>query len=532
MLNELILVLSLSLSLIHSLAHSLTLFVQNIPDSGDIEALPRMPVKELTKNYVQLHEILSDNLDKIRKQFEEAGRDMEVFQDLALAVRQLGPTSAQVRQMEVKHKELMVEDDEKRRQKKKADKEEEKKRKEEEKKKREEDKKKKEEEKEKKKGDKKAEKSAKKAKEEEENSVLMPPGDSKIMCEGYLSKQTSAAIGKRWKKKYFVLYSGQPRIHYYDSQSVAGAASPLAGVFCLLPTFFVQTLTKTKHHPGFPFLIKTTSDEYQLVAHTEGELRMWITTLNRTLTNIATPPTPGDAAILKSALDRKIMMQEAEAESVQAAYQAAKDDDTRSKCLSRAELLQTSISACRLARQKLTKASGGSARDDDTPLSTSSSAAGLAASSGSASTTSTSLPSLTSSAPAATTGGSAAAAASGSTTPKTKPPVTRTKPPVVRPGGAAAPAATAAAAPSPMAAMSGAGVAAGGGGMRAAGMPVAAAGGRAAAVPGAMMGQLPAGMTMQQYQMYQQQQQQLRYQQQLQYQQQMAARAQNPYGWQ
>jgi len=491
-----------------------------------------MPVKELTKNYVQLHEILSDNLDKIRKQFEEAGRDMEVFQDLALAVRQLGPTSAQVRQMEVKHKELMVEDDEKRRQKKKADKEEEKKRKEEEKKKREEDKKKKEEEKEKKKGDKKAEKSAKKAKEEEENSVLMPPGDSKIMCEGYLSKQTSAAIGKRWKKKYFVLYSGQPRIHYYDSQSVAGAASPLAGVFCLLPTFFVQTLTKTKHHPGFPFLIKTTSDEYQLVAHTEGELRMWITTLNRTLTNIATPPTPGDAAILKSALDRKIMMQEAEAESVQAAYQAAKDDDTRSKCLSRAELLQTSISACRLARQKLTKASGGSARDDDTPLSTSSSAAGLAASSGSASTTSTSLPSLTSSAPAATTGGSAAAAASGSTTPKTKPPVTRTKPPVVRPGGAAAPAATAAAAPSPMAAMSGAGVAAGGGGMRAAGMPVAAAGGRAAAVPGAMMGQLPAGMTMQQYQMYQQQQQQLRYQQQLQYQQQMAARAQNPYGWQ
>jgi len=496
-----------------------------------------MPVKELTKNYVQLHEILSDNLDKIRKQFEEAGRDMEVFQDLALAVRQLGPTSAQVRQMEVKHKELMVEDDEKRRQKKKADKEEEKKRKEEEKKKREEDKKKKEEEKEKKKGDKKAEKSAKKAKEEEENSVLMPPGDSKIMCEGYLSKQTSAAIGKRWKKKYFVLYSGQPRIHYYDSQSVAGAASPLAGVFCLLPTFFVQTLTKTKHHPGFPFLIKTTSDEYQLVAHTEGELRMWITTLNRTLTNIATPPTPGDAAILKSALDRKIMMQEAEAESVQAAYQAAKDDDTRSKCLSRAELLQTSISACRLARQKLTKASGGSARDDDTPLSTSSSsssAAGLAASSGSASTASTSLPSLTSSAPAATTGGSAAAAAaaSGSTTPKTKPPVTRTKPPVVRPGGAAAPAATAAAAPSPMAAMSGAGVAAGGGGMRAAGMPVAAAGGRAAAVPGAMMGQLPAGMTMQQYQMYQQQQQQLRYQQQLQYQQQMAARAQNPYGWQ
>jgi hypothetical protein len=476
-----------------------------------------MPSKELTKNYVSLHEILSDNLEKIRKQYDEGAYDSEVFQDLALAVRQLGPTSAQIRQMETKHKELMVEDEEKKRQKRKAEKEEEKKKKEEEKKKKEDEKKKKEEEKEKKRGDKKAEKTAKKTKEEEANAGLMPPADSKIMCEGYLSKQTSAAIGKRWKKKYFVLYTSQPRIHYYDSQSVAGATSPVAGIFCLLPTFFVQTLTKSKSTPGFPFLIKTASEEYQLVAPTEGELRMWVTTLNRTLTNIATPSTPNDVSILKECLARKIATQEAEYETTQATYQSAKDEDTRTKCLQRAELLQASISACRLARQKLTKTSGAS---DDPPHMASS--AGL---------------SSTSTSSGASSGAGLASSAPASSSAKTKPPVTRSKPPVVR-GAQPAPAASASVASSGMASS----------GMRAApaGMPAGRAGmagmqgmqmgmgmqgmqmgmGMQGMPMGGQMMNLPAGMTMQQYQMYQQQQQ-MRY-----YQQQMAARAQNPYGWQ
>eukprot|EP01094_Clydonella_sp_ATCC50884_P029053 TRINITY_DN894_c0_g1_i1.p1 TRINITY_DN894_c0_g1~~TRINITY_DN894_c0_g1_i1.p1 ORF type:complete len:1012 (+),score=384.73 TRINITY_DN894_c0_g1_i1:52-3087(+) len=482
----------------------------NIPEDQDVAPLPRAPVAEIVALYKKLHEGVSNNLEKIKKQYEETDSEMDTFQELALAVRLLGPTDAQLKKMEMKNKELMEDEDEKSK-KKRA---EEKKKKEEEKKKAKEEKKKKEEEKKTSKKEKKKPKTEKERRQEEQLALITPPEGSKVMCEGYLSKMVTGTIGKKWKKQYFVLFSGQPRIHFYKSQS---DVPNILGFFCLLPSFFVQNLPKAKHSGGHQFCVRTPSAEYQLMAHTEGELRMWLTTLNRHVNTISNPKTAEDKAVLIAALQHKIIDQEEELDQVKQAYQVAKDEDTRTKLRVRAEELQASITALRQAHNKQ-KGLAPAASEDPQP---------------------------------SPRGGGAATSSSAADGPppvdrgNAPPPVDRVNAPSHVPSARTQPAraqqaagrAQASAGRAQQVGMAGAG--------RAANMGMGYPGyqqaqmmpGQMGAQMGAQMGgqmRLPPGMTMQQYQQQQQLRQQQLYQQQLyqqqMYQQKMRQQQQGPYG--